>query len=104
MHNVLEKDKSKQVQPLTFDWTGIQYLTAWEIQYSNLKTQILTHINKNHDLIPLSLIEKTQSLKILELCSPTNHMRHSCMSCQTSSRTDTTNEAHKGVYRNCPTF
>jgi hypothetical protein len=44
LHNVVEKDKSKKVQPVTFDWTGIEYPTVWENKYDNFKTQMIFHI------------------------------------------------------------
>jgi hypothetical protein len=36
LHNVVEKDKSKQAQPVTFDWTGIEYPIVWE-NYDNFQ-------------------------------------------------------------------
>ena len=37
LHSVVESDKSKQAQQITFKWTGISYPQKWEIKYKELR-------------------------------------------------------------------
>ena len=35
--SVVEQDKSKNAQPVTLDWTGINYPQQWEVKYNELR-------------------------------------------------------------------
>ena len=37
LHSMVEHDHSKQAQPVTFDWTMINYPQQWEIKYNELR-------------------------------------------------------------------
>lgn len=39
LHNMVETNKSKQTNPVTFDWTGINYPRQWEVKYKEPMNQ-----------------------------------------------------------------
>jgi hypothetical protein len=105
LHNVVEKEKSKQVQPVTFDWTWIEYPTIGKNKYDNFKIQIIFHAKDiTKKLVPLSTIPISFSLKLPELNPPAFEMKQTCNQIGTSSSSSMSNShKHIGKHLECLT-